>query len=111
MGYELYLSGIADNGSFALEYYFLKLENKENLLQDGIKYCNLMIDATHKSIYIQEDNEKQEKINTIKEYHIDEKLLKYIDTAIEIKDVLFNILHKKEIYLSEEKIRSYQHFF
>lgn len=112
MNRELYLSSIAVNGSFALEYYLIN-EYKRKLLLNGIEYCRLMEDAAYNPspTNIFENKENFEKISTIQKYHTHEYLLKYMGLAMDIRDDLLDILQKNKIILSEEKIRSYQHFF
>jgi hypothetical protein len=113
MNRELLLSSIACNGVFALEYYLLGEENKENLLHDGIEYCELIEDAAYESpvFDINKEEEKFEKITTIQKYYTHEKLIEYMNLAMEIRDNLGDILQGNKVTLSEEKIRSYQHFF
>ena len=114
LGRELYLSSLACNGVFALEYYFSGTMNteKHSLLKDGIEYCNYMIDASYELTWeILKDEDKYDILQTIQKYHSREKLLKYMNLAMEIRDNLLDILQNNNIQFLEEKIRSYQHFF
>ena len=113
MNRELLLNSMACNASFALEYFLLGREISDDLLRDGIKYCELITDAsfeiTPENIF--KDEEKFERIETIQKYHTREKLIEYSKLASEVRKILIDILDKKDVKLSEEKIRSYQHFF
>ncbi len=114
MAYELYLSSMADNGAILLEFYLLKQTCKNTRIEDGIEYCNLIIDAAlfePNKLISYDELEKFEKIKTIQKYHTHEQLLNYMKLATKIKDVLLNISRGDEVQLSEEKVRSYQHFF